>query len=186
MLYANRPLVFAIFYSPGLGPIPFTLASESFPLTHREAVRRVWSEKCDKDSTLTRYREPHGQCPLTLVRQVFWPCSIQGKLLTLAPKCDPTDTLFRIAKKMTDAGSLGFFAFLNLIAFVLVFLLVEETKRRSLEDLDLVFAVSKRRFMSFNVKQYGPWWIKRHFMGQREAQPELCKSYNHRYNSLVC
>lgn len=32
-------IVFAVAYSPGLGPIPFTLASESFPLTHREAVR---------------------------------------------------------------------------------------------------------------------------------------------------
>lgn len=77
--------------------------------------------------------------------------------------------------KMTDAGSLGFFAFLNIVAFVLVFLLVEETKRRSLEDLDLVFAVSKRRFISFNVQEYGPWWIRRHILGQRRPQPELCK-----------
>jgi hypothetical protein len=30
--------VFSAAYSPGLGPIPFTLASESFPLSHREAV----------------------------------------------------------------------------------------------------------------------------------------------------
>jgi hypothetical protein len=30
-------VVFAVAYSPGLGPIPFTLASESFPLSHREA-----------------------------------------------------------------------------------------------------------------------------------------------------
>lgn len=29
---------FAICYSPALGPIPFILASESFPLSHREAV----------------------------------------------------------------------------------------------------------------------------------------------------
>ncbi|CAH0025397.1 unnamed protein product [Clonostachys rhizophaga] len=30
-------LIFVAVYSPGLGPIPFTLASESFPLSHREA-----------------------------------------------------------------------------------------------------------------------------------------------------
>lgn len=36
----NARTVFAVAYSPGLGPIPFTLASESFPLTHREAVSR--------------------------------------------------------------------------------------------------------------------------------------------------
>ncbi|KAH8174787.1 sugar transporter domain-containing protein [Sarocladium implicatum] len=129
--------MFAIFYSPGLGPIPFTLASESFPLTHREAGT-AWAVSINLGAA--------------------------GFLAMFYP---------RIAKKMTDAGSLGFFAFLNVVAFVLVFLLVEETKRRSLEDLDLVFAVSKRRFMSFNVQQYGPWWIKRHFMGRREAQPEL-------------
>lgn len=35
---ANIQVVFAAVYSPGLGPIPFTLASESFPLSHREAV----------------------------------------------------------------------------------------------------------------------------------------------------
>lgn len=76
---------------------------------------------------------------------------------------------------MTDAGSLGFFSFLNVVAFVMVFLLVEETKRQSLEDLDLVFAVSKRKFMSFKVQQYGPWWIRRYILGQHRPQPELCE-----------
>lgn len=55
-----------------------------------------------------------------------------------------------------DGGSLGLFAGLNVIAFVLVLLLVEETKGRSLEELDLVFAVSKRRFMSFQIRKYLP------------------------------
>lgn len=72
-----------------------------------------------------------------------------------------------------DAGSLGLFAGLNVVAFVLVFLLVEETKGRSLEDLDLVFAVSKRRFMSFQVGDYLPWFIKRHLFGSRAPKPEL-------------
>lgn len=34
----NSILVFSAVYSPSLGPIPFTLASESFPLAQREAV----------------------------------------------------------------------------------------------------------------------------------------------------
>lgn len=79
----------------------------------------------------------------------------------------------RIANALTDSGSLGFFAGLNVLAFVMVFLLVEETKRRSLEDLDLVFAVSKRRFMSFNLQQYGPWWIHRYIFRRRIPKPEL-------------
>lgn len=75
---------------------------------------------------------------------------------------------------MGDSGSLALFAAFNVIAFILVFLLVEETKRRSLEDLDLIFAVSKRRFMSFNIKEYGPWCIRRYLFRQRdEFEPEL-------------
>lgn len=72
-----------------------------------------------------------------------------------------------------DAGSLGLFAGLNVLAFVLVFFLVEETKGRSLEDLDLVFAVSKRRFMSFQISEYLPWFIKRYIFGKDIKAPEL-------------
>lgn len=72
-----------------------------------------------------------------------------------------------------DGGSLGLFAVLNVIAFILVFFLVEETKGRSLEDLDLVFAVSKRRFMSFQVREYLPWLIKRYVFGKEVPAPEL-------------
>lgn len=129
--------MFAIAYSPGLGPIPFTLASESFPLTHREAGTAF---------------------------AVSINLGAAGFLAMFYP---------RIALKMTDAGSLGFFSFLNIVAFVMVFLLVEETKQSSLEDLDLVFAVSKRRFMSFKIKEYGPWWLRRHLLGQRRPEPEL-------------
>lgn len=129
--------MFAIFYSPSLGPIPFTLAAESFPLTHREAGT-AWAVSINLGAA--------------------------GFLAMFYP---------RIAMELTDAGSLGLFSFLNIVAFVLVFLLVEETKRRSLEDLDLVFAVSKRKFISFNVQEYAPWWIGRYIFGQRRPQPEL-------------
>ncbi|WQF78614.1 Putative major facilitator, sugar transporter, major facilitator superfamily [Colletotrichum destructivum] len=65
------------------------------------------------------------------------------------------------------------FAGLNVIALLLVFLLLEETKRRSLEDLDLVFAVSKRSFVRHQVFQYLPWFFKRYFLGKRKAKPSL-------------
>ncbi|KAF7544041.1 hypothetical protein G7Z17_g10261 [Cylindrodendrum hubeiense] len=105
--------VFAAAYSPGMGPIPFTIASESFPLSHREAVN------------------------------------------------------------LGDAGSLGLFSGLNVLAFILVFLLVEETKRRNLEDLDLIFAVSKRRFMSFQVMTYLPWVFRRYVLRKMELEPQF-------------
>ncbi|CAK7218787.1 hypothetical protein SCUCBS95973_003602 [Sporothrix curviconia] len=62
-----------------------------------------------------------------------------------------------------NGGALGLFSGLNLLALILVFLLVEETKRRSLEDLDLVFAVPKRTFVRFQVQTYLPWFIRHYF-----------------------
>jgi hypothetical protein len=59
------------------------------------------------------------------------------------------------------------------LAFVLVLFLVEETKNLSLEDLDLVFAVSKRRFISFQVQEYIPWFFKRYIFGMNAPEPQL-------------
>jgi hypothetical protein len=129
--------VFAVAYSPGLGPIPFTLASESFPLSHREAG-------------------------------TAWPISINLFFAGLLSIMYPSMT-----RDLGDGGSLGLFSALNVIAFVLVFFLVEETKGRSLEELDLVFAVSKRRFMSFQVREYLPWFIRRYVFNHDEPKPEL-------------
>jgi len=136
--------LFAVAYSPGLGPIPFTVASESFPLSHREVG-------------------------------TAWPISINlffaGLLSMLYPAIRDDEN------GLGDGGSLGFFAGLNILAFILVFFLMEETKGRSLEDLDLVFAVSKRRFMSFQVQEYLPWFIRRYILNKDESPPELYHDY---------
>ena len=77
-----------------------------------------------------------------------------------------------------DGGSLGLFSGLNLVAFVLVFLLLEETKQMSLEDLDLVFAVRKRIFMRFQVTEYLPWFLRRYVLGRRDLEkPRLYNEY---------
>ena len=68
---------------------------------------------------------------------------------------------------LKGAGALGLFSGFNLVAFIMVFLLVEETKARSLEDLDLVFAVPKRRFVKFQVDEYLPWFFKFYFSWKR-------------------
>ncbi|KAK2003988.1 hypothetical protein LX36DRAFT_666044 [Colletotrichum falcatum] len=130
-------LLFAATYSPGLGPIPFTYASESFPLSHREA----------------------GAAFAIAVNLGF-----AGLLSMLFP---------RINSGLGDAGSLYLFAGLNVVALVMVFLLLEETKRRSLEDLDLVFAVSKRKFIRHQVSEYLPWFFKRYLLGSKTTKPSL-------------
>lgn len=70
-------------------------------------------------------------------------------------------------------GALGLFSGLNIVALVMVFLLVEETKRRTLEELDHIFAVSKRKFMRFQVFEYLPWLIQRYLFGGQKPRPEL-------------
>ncbi|EGR48913.1 uncharacterized protein TRIREDRAFT_26160, partial [Trichoderma reesei QM6a] len=61
---------------------------------------------------------------------------------------------------LTETGALGLFSGLNVVALVMVFLLVEETKRRTLEELDHIFAVSKRKFMRFQLFEYLPWLVR--------------------------
>ncbi|KAF7534006.1 hypothetical protein G7054_g6615 [Neopestalotiopsis clavispora] len=117
----------AALYSAGLGPVPFTLAAESFPLTHREVG-----------------------CAFAISTNLLF----AGVLSLLFPS---------ILHGITIPGSLGLFAALSVLAFVLVFLLVEETKQRSLEDLDFVFDISKRLFIKHQVSEYLPWLFKQYF-----------------------
>jgi hypothetical protein len=84
-----------------------------------------------------------------------------------------TDSRCSIYAGLRNGGTLGLFAGLNLVAFVLVFLLVEETKRRSLEDLDSIFAVKESRFTRYQVMQYLPWFFQYYVLGRAIPRPEL-------------
>ncbi|EHK23342.1 uncharacterized protein TRIVIDRAFT_133172, partial [Trichoderma virens Gv29-8] len=80
----------------------------------------------------------------------------------------------RVNSGLKEIGSLGLFSGLNVVALVMVFLLVEETKRRTLEELDHIFAVSKRKFMRFQLFEYLPWLIQWYIFGRRSnPRPEL-------------
>lgn len=61
---------------------------------------------------------------------------------------------------ISSPGTLGLFSFFNIVAWVLVFLFVEETRRISLEDLDFIYAVPKSKFLKFQLKEYAPWVLK--------------------------
>ncbi|KAK4074068.1 hypothetical protein Trihar35433_3542 [Trichoderma harzianum] len=129
--------VFAAVYSPGLGPIPFTLASESFPLSHREAG-------------------------------ASWAIAINLGFAGILSIVYPS-----VNAGLKAIGALGLFSGLNIVALVMVFLLVEETKRRTLEELDHIFAVSKRKFMRYQLFEYLPWLIQRYILGSPKPRPEL-------------
>ncbi|KAI1816571.1 hypothetical protein GGS20DRAFT_575433 [Poronia punctata] len=74
---------------------------------------------------------------------------------------------------LKEGGTLGLFAGLNFLALALVFLLVEETKGLSLEDLDSIFNVHKSRFVRYQVFRYLPWLFRRYILGRDVDRPEL-------------
>lgn len=79
-------------------------------------------------------------------------------------------------RAFTAQGAFGFYAGLNIIAFVLIFLFLPETKQRSLEELDYVFGVPTRTHARYQLTQVLPWWIRRYIFGRKGAVcPELYK-----------
>ncbi|KAF5378119.1 hypothetical protein D9615_007543 [Tricholomella constricta] len=128
--------IFAAFYSPGEGPVPFTYSAEVFPLTHRE-MGMSWA----------------------VATNLFW-----ASVLSL--------TFPRILSAFTATGAFGFYAGLNVVAFVMIFLLMPETKQRTLEELDYVFAVPTTRHMGYQLSTFLPYWIKRYiFFRKVELEP---------------
>jgi MFS family permease len=134
--------IFVAAYSPGLGPIPFTLASESFPLTHREAGASV-----------------------AIAINLFF----AGILTIVLPA---------IKTALTTRGTLGFFSGMNVLAFVLVFFLVEETRRLSLEDLDEVYKHSKSKFIKFQLYEWLPYVFKRYALRRKSARNDPGPRYD--------
>lgn len=82
-------------------------------------------------------------------------------------------TLPRMLAVMKPAGVFGFYAGMNVVALLLIFIAVPETKQKSLEELDYIFAVPNRVFAKYQWGTVLPWWFKRWFTGQRVKCPEL-------------
>ncbi len=128
--------LFAAFYSPGEGPVPFTYSAEVFPLSHRE-VGMSWA----------------------VATCLFW-----AAVLSIS--------FPRILIAFHPVGAFCFYAGLNVTALVLIFLFVPETKQRTLEELDYVFAVPTRTHMRYQITKSLPWWIKRYVLFKKGAKLE--------------
>lgn len=68
-------------------------------------------------------------------------------------------------------GAFGLYAGLNVVALVLVFLFVPETRLKTLEELGGVFEVGTRRFVRYQTMEYLPWWTRRYVL--RDGKAEL-------------
>lgn len=73
-------------------------------------------------------------------------------------------TFPRILSAFKPQGAFGFYAGLNIVALILIFLFLPETKQRTLEELDYVFAVTTRRHAHFQLTKSLPYWIKRYVL----------------------
>lgn len=54
----------------------------------------------------------------------------------------------------------------------MIFLFVPETKQRTLEELDYIFAVPGSRFIAYQTGKAAPWWFKRYVLWQKNAKLE--------------
>jgi hypothetical protein len=52
----------------------------------------------------------------------------------------------------------------------MIFLFLPETKQRTLEELDYIFAVPTRKFMSYQTGTWLPWFIKRYIFWNKSAE----------------
>ena len=125
--------VFMFFYSWGLGPVPFTLSAEVFPLENRVVGMSF---------------------------AVFTNLLGAGLLTLFVPA---------LTNAIHHLGLLGIFAFLNVVAFFLVFFFVRETAGAaiggaegsmisvSLEELNYIFNVTTKRHRAYQTRVIIPW-----------------------------
>lgn len=51
----------------------------------------------------------------------------------------------------------------------MIFLFMPETKQRTLEELDYIFAVPTSKHMSYQTGTWLPWFVKRHILMDKTA-----------------
>lgn len=126
--------LFAVFYSPGQGPVTYPYAAEVFPISHREL----------------------GMSFAVSVN------ALGSAILAL--------TFPYMLEALTPTGAFAFYAGLNVVALVMIFLAVPETKMRTLEELDGVFGVGTREFARYQVGTVLPFCVRRWVFWRRDAR----------------
>jgi hypothetical protein len=59
-----------------------------------------------------------------------------------------------------------------MLAFVIIFFFLPETKQRTLEELDYIFGVPTRRHAAYYSFTWLPWAVKRYVLFQGKASLE--------------
>lgn len=83
-------------------------------------------------------------------------------------------SLPRMLRAFTSVGVFGFYAGMNFLAFWMIFFWLPETKQRTLEELDYVFAVPTRTHMKYQTSTVAPYWVKTYILRRRGLkEPKL-------------
>ncbi|KAI9146739.1 Polyol transporter 5 [Paramyrothecium foliicola] len=85
-------------------------------------------------------------------------------------------TFPRMKTVMTATGAFGFYAGLNLIAWGMIFCFVRETKQMTLEELDQVFSVPTKTFLSYECRVWLPYVFKRYVLRRNIERPQPVKA----------
>jgi MFS family permease len=130
------------------------------------------------------YSPGEGPVPFTYSAEVFplshreigmaWAVATNNFWATVVSLTFPRQLL-----AFSTSGAFGFYAGMNVIAFVMIFLWLPETKQRSLEELDYVFGVSTRRHMNYQLFEVLPWWFRTYILRRKGLpSPQLYKFGN--------
>ncbi|GKT96500.1 sugar transporter [Colletotrichum tofieldiae] len=83
-----------------------------------------------------------------------------------------TLTFPELLHRIGPTGAFGLYAGLNMLAFVVIFFLIPETKQRTLEELDYIFGVPTHRHAAYQIWTWLPWFARRYVLLQRNAKLE--------------
>ncbi|PPJ59549.1 hypothetical protein CBER1_09800 [Cercospora berteroae] len=75
-----------------------------------------------------------------------------------------------LLNKIGATGAFGLYAGLNMVAFVVIFFIVPETKQLSLEQLDYVFGVPTTKHASYQSQVWLPWFVRRWILWRRDEK----------------
>ncbi|KAE8345238.1 hypothetical protein BDV24DRAFT_178706 [Aspergillus arachidicola] len=87
-------------------------------------------------------------------------------------------TFPRMLAVMSPTGAFAFYAGLNVTACIMIFFLVPETKQRTLEELDYVFAVPVRMHSGYQLKKALPYGVKRYIF-RRNVKLDPLYQFDH-------
>jgi hypothetical protein len=73
------------------------------------------------------------------------------------------------------------------VALIMIFLWVPETKQRTLEELDYIFAVPTRTHMRYQLTKALPYWINRWVFQRKDAvlEPLYTFDSNHTHEDRI-